>query len=126
MNMTRRLATGFAAALAVGGFAAGAAFAGTTESGPAATTPTTMSAPMMMNGTGMMGAGTIGMADMSSMMGDVAMNAMHTSMHEAMAAFMPADVLAGCDRAHAQMMAAVDSSTKDTAPLDHASHHGAG
>ena len=116
MDVTRRLTTGLAAALAFAGFAAGAAFAGS-DSGsvPVAPTSTSVHQGMMDDG---------GMMDDAGMMGGADMDAMHASMHRAMASVMSPDDIAACDKAHAQMADSHD--TASTTPMDHAAHHTAG
>ena len=57
---------------------------------------------------------------MANMMDATGMDAMHTSMHQAIANSVPADVLAACDTAHA---ATTSSTTSATGTSGHAAHH---
>ncbi len=65
----------------------------------------------MMNG--------IGMTDM---VGATGMDAMHTSMHQAIAGSVPADVLAACDDVHASTSEAQAPPSTDQAS-NHTAHH---
>lgn len=60
--------------------------------------------------------------DMTSMMGTNGMDAMHTSMHLALAGSVPADVLAACDAGHASMSDGQAPSSTDQGS-SHAAHH---
>jgi hypothetical protein len=126
--MRRRMIIGAVSATALTiGLGVGATLAAGEPTPPAPIAPVTMTDAMtgthmndvedmtsMMNGNAM-----------SNMMDASGMDSMHTTMHQASAGRVPADVLAACSDVHAAMNTAQGPSSTDL-PSNHSAHHPGG